>query len=389
MRRRTYLVPHLLFVPSLTTPIRVSLSHSLRSQLKTNLYRTNLSEYPAWAQGLNDAAQETEVPIQFCMAMPSDIMLSVELDWVTNARASDDYAGGSDNLLSMPHAALLMWSLGIRPSKDNFWTSNVTDNPYQKNSNTPKNPGSNVELNTIVAVLSTGPVGISDKVGATNATLIMATCDANGRLLQPSKPLTPSERMYTTIGAAGSSAELWSTYSSVGDTTQWLTVGTRIATSLPLSAADLFPAPAPGGLPLIHRYWHSHCEDGADAIATGCIEAGVPDMRSTSRSSGTDDFAFDLIVSQVQAPDSEWVLLGELSKYTTVSSQRFTSVATGTRLVLTLAGMVGETVAVTALHKVATVGHELAALDGVGGSSFKVVVKVATMGPDGSAALTF
>lgn len=47
--------------------------------------------------------------------------MSVELDWVTNARASDDYAGGSDNLLSMPHAALLMWSLGIRPSKDNFW----------------------------------------------------------------------------------------------------------------------------------------------------------------------------------------------------------------------------------------------------------------------------
>ena len=36
---------------------------------------------------------------------------------MTNARASDDYAGGSDNLLSMPHAALLMWSLGIRPSK--------------------------------------------------------------------------------------------------------------------------------------------------------------------------------------------------------------------------------------------------------------------------------
>ena len=50
------------------------------------------------------------------MAMPSDIMMAVEFDWVTNARASDDYAGGSDNLLSMPHAALLMWSLGIRPS---------------------------------------------------------------------------------------------------------------------------------------------------------------------------------------------------------------------------------------------------------------------------------
>ena len=97
-----------------------------------------------------------QVPIQFCMALPSDIMMSVHMDWVTNARASDDYAGGSDNLLSVPHAALLMWALGIRPSKDNFWTTNITDNPYQMGGDRPTNPGSNVELNTIAAVLSTG-----------------------------------------------------------------------------------------------------------------------------------------------------------------------------------------------------------------------------------------
>ena len=85
--------------------------------LKTKLYRTNLTEYALWASGLNEAAREASIPIQFCMAMPSDIMMSVHHDWVTNARASDDYAGGSDNLMNVPHAALLMWSLGIRPSK--------------------------------------------------------------------------------------------------------------------------------------------------------------------------------------------------------------------------------------------------------------------------------
>jgi hypothetical protein len=51
--------------------------------LKTNLYRTNLSEYVSWLTGLNAAAEETEVPIQFCMAMPSDIMASVDFDWVS------------------------------------------------------------------------------------------------------------------------------------------------------------------------------------------------------------------------------------------------------------------------------------------------------------------
>lgn len=35
--------------------------------LKTNLYRTVLGEYQAWAQGLSDAAEATGVPVQFCM----------------------------------------------------------------------------------------------------------------------------------------------------------------------------------------------------------------------------------------------------------------------------------------------------------------------------------
>jgi hypothetical protein len=74
-----------------------------------------LSRYQDWAVGLNNAGRKTEVAIQFCMAMPSDIMMSVHLDWVTNARASDDYAGGVDNLINVPHAGLLMWSLGMRP----------------------------------------------------------------------------------------------------------------------------------------------------------------------------------------------------------------------------------------------------------------------------------
>ena len=57
--------------------------------------------------------------LQFCMAMPSDIMMAaaLNLDWVTNARASNDYAEG-DNLERVPAAGLLMWALGMRPSKD-------------------------------------------------------------------------------------------------------------------------------------------------------------------------------------------------------------------------------------------------------------------------------
>jgi hypothetical protein len=302
--------------------------------------------------------------------------------------------------------------------KDNFWTTNVTDNPYQKGSATPKNPGSNVELNTIAAVLSTGPVGISDKIGATNATLIMRTCDANGRLLQPSKPLTPSERMYTEIGQAGfcstcrgglpqtgSDGELWSSYSAVKTDSdrsvmQWLTVGARIGchgstncdthAPLPLSKVDLYPMPA-ADQQLLHRYWHSSCPDGADAIASGCILRGVPNMVSTNRSSGTDDFPFDLILSHPVSAASPWILLGELGKYTTLSRQRFTSVKKLTKagIDLELAGAVGEVVTVTALHRAATTGSGPNAAVEKSLEGFTVVVKTATIGAHGSATLHF
>jgi hypothetical protein len=109
-------------------------------------------------------------------------------------------------------------------------------------------------------------VGISDKVGHTNTTLIMRTCDQDGNLLQPSKPLTPSDRMFTEIGEAGdcatcrgelpqdgSSAQIWSTYSTVGETTVWYTVGLGIGSNphghhvpadipLPLRCATILPA---------------------------------------------------------------------------------------------------------------------------------------------------
>ena len=56
---------------------------------------------------------------------------------------------------------------------------------------------------------------------------------------------------------------------------------------LPLSQADLYPPlSSEQGVfsSLIHRHWHSACEDGADAVASGCIAASAPDLRSTNRS---------------------------------------------------------------------------------------------------------
>ena len=217
-------------------------------------FNTNVSAMPTWLAGLNAAgmAVEPPVPIQFCMATPMELLASMALPTVTNFRASNDfYYGGSYKLGS---SSLLIWAAGQKPSKDTFWT---TDNSAYNNSCTfgetsdapntcgcpangcPADHGNvTAGLHTLLAIMSTGeisschcsvcrgckpnehssalflaagvrlkrvcwvlvvlhsgPVGFSDAIGQTNASLIRRTCNANGTLLKPSKPLTTIDRL--------------------------------------------------------------------------------------------------------------------------------------------------------------------------------------------------
>ena len=102
----------------------------------------------------------------------------------------------------------------------------------------------------------------------------------------------------------------------------------------------------------------------------------------------------------MQMATGTWVVLGELGKYTTISAQRFTSIAElgagagvgvgaskGTGgVAISLAGAVGEVVVVTALRQAAP-GEGLQQT--LSGASYTVVVKEATIGPDGSGQLNF
>merc|ERR1711874_379009 len=99
---------------------------------------------------------------------PSDLLNSVAFDYVTNGRASGDYAGSGN--LNVGGSSLLFWAVGMRPSKDNFWSG---DGQARQPGFRQRNPGTNGELNAILATMSTGPVGPSDGAGQHNATRIM------------------------------------------------------------------------------------------------------------------------------------------------------------------------------------------------------------------------
>ena len=44
------------------------------------------------------------------------------------------------------------------------------------------------KLQSLAATLSTGPVGPSDKMGCSDVSLIMKSCNAEGLLLKPDRP---------------------------------------------------------------------------------------------------------------------------------------------------------------------------------------------------------
>ena len=50
---------------------------------------------------------------------------TLQLDAVTNGRASGDYAG--DGNWDIGGSSLLFWAVGMRPSKDNFWSLSTTE----------------------------------------------------------------------------------------------------------------------------------------------------------------------------------------------------------------------------------------------------------------------
>lgn len=73
-------------------------------------------------------------------------------------------------------------------------------------------------LHMTTAVLTRGPVSPADKIGLANRDMIMRSCTANGRLLQPDRPATAIDAQFVKLafGKGGPMGEVWATESTVG-----------------------------------------------------------------------------------------------------------------------------------------------------------------------------
>ena len=214
-----------------------------------------------WLAGMHTAAKERGLTIQYCMALPSDLVASMQFPHVTNYRASDDYAGSSVTNFNIQTSSLLGLAVGLRPSKDVFFsTSNAPANPYIRrlSPNHPTVPGVDLQLNALIATLSTGPVAIGDGPNATDRALVMRSCRADGLLLQADKPPTAIDAMYdgrpAPVGgfARAGGAQVWTTYSSIRPSRATADPNATLPTAFSSDPAAWSPSPAspmPSGLP--------------------------------------------------------------------------------------------------------------------------------------------
>lgn len=76
-------------------------------------YRSNVTAASDYVAGMANAALQYGIALQFCMSFPRFLLESMKHPAVTNARGSEDYAGGYDNLLKVGYTSLFYEAVGV------------------------------------------------------------------------------------------------------------------------------------------------------------------------------------------------------------------------------------------------------------------------------------
>ncbi|KAL3909493.1 MAG: hypothetical protein SGILL_008068, partial [Bacillariaceae sp.] len=308
--------------------------------------------------GMADAAQGHKIPVQWCYASPNEVFSSLDMPSVTNFRVSFDFCYGKS--YDIGESSLLVWALGGRPSKDTLWSTdnNKTEIPGCKW--TADHEAMAAELHIVLALLTAGPFGLSDGIGMSNATLLQRAIAQDGTLLQPSKPVTAIDSSFLT--ASPLDGYVYGTYAT---DLSWLFVSFQLKSSFPVRFRDFWPTINDDGSPLVHRSFSQNaaCQDGLDAVASGCVKL-VSSIESDGKREGTDT-AFTAPASTFSSPGSDLVpsvvtvwtscpngmfLLGELEKYVSLSPKRFEALTcTGDGIKMKVRKTQGEIVKLTFL----------------------------------------
>lgn len=258
---------------------------------------------------------------------------STRLQPVTNARASGDYHPGADNW-EIGLSSIFYHAIGIAPSKDDWWTTEVQPgSPY---GDKPTEP--NWQLQALVIALSTGPNGPSDKVGSTNASLVMSTVRGDGLTLQPDRPATTMDAALANLFVGGRNSfapEVRSSVTAYGDVAWHHVLAIKLAASFSLARADF------GGSGRLAVFdWFNPRAGPVAVLATPTDAFTIPvGQGQPSAPTAAHSIRYYTVVPELNG----WWLLGEAGKAVPMSKQRVTALTpTAAGFTATVAGAAGE-----------------------------------------------
>jgi hypothetical protein len=144
----------------------------------------------AWQEGLDASAARHGLSLVWCMATPPDFFQTLTLERVVAIRTSGDYrylSGNASHWVRFLYTNALARALGLLPFKDVFLTARDADgidgDPH-------------AEAEAMLSALSAGPVGIGDRIGRTDASIVQRVCRADGVLVKPDLPIAALERCF-------------------------------------------------------------------------------------------------------------------------------------------------------------------------------------------------
>ncbi|PRP73584.1 hypothetical protein PROFUN_02593 [Planoprotostelium fungivorum] len=279
--------------------------------------RNNLWAAADWQKAMGRAAKNNGMHIQYCMPLPSDYLQSVQSPAVSQIRVSDDNVPGRTTQYRIGSPSLIAYALGLMPFKDVFLTTHhqIGNSWYQGRGVEP-----NPELHLITAIMTSGPVGFGDKIGNTNKTLLMRSCNMEGLLLKPDHPaITPDFsflRVFEgqTLDARLTVAELGEYHTHylmiVNNTQSFSLHPGQFGRAGSEYVAWTFDAPD-------EMQWISD-EKPLDVVGTA-----PPSFYYPKKTDYNPQYISHAYYTLSQVSEHGWVLLGEEDKYISASQQRF------------------------------------------------------------------
>lgn len=175
-------------------------------------------------------------------------------------------------------------------------------------------------LHSAVSSLSKGPVAPSDKIGCSDAALILRSCMANGRLLQPDKPAMLIDAAHVqkaffsgsatgnasdgAASGAGPIGEVWVTHTHLGDSVVFgVAMAAVLQSDYQLSLAKDM------GMTGAHVHYEANTSSSVSRSPT------IP-----LKTCGKWDFQLHAVAPVLP---NGWALLGEPDKWVPVSNERF------------------------------------------------------------------